>query len=202
MHVACFFFNIKVIFKSAKLIPCMIIDSYYDSGSVTKKYGTLDYLAALLLCAGAVGYTFSESYSPQDHQLKHGKEEMNDIMGEEVTKEGEVYQATNTPVLSPRNFGIFLLFISVCCDAFLPNLQLQFMKGDRGRVGNKQGNITPFSDKNKSDEASYNNDNNDGYSDDDGKPMTSRNGADSAASLMVNTNGKILTSCTQTLFLL
>jgi hypothetical protein len=169
----------------------MIIDSYYDSGSVTKKYGMLDYLAALLLCAGAVGYTFSETYSPQDHQLKHGKEEeMNDIVREEVMKEGESYQATNTPVLSPRNFGIFLLFISVCCDAFLPNLQLQFMKGDRGRVRVRE--IKFISDKDKSDDATSYNDNNDGHSDDDEKPMTSRNGADSAASLMVNTNGKII----------
>lgn len=45
----------KVVFKSAKLIPTMIISTILNKGS---KYGKLDYLSALLLCLGAAGFSF------------------------------------------------------------------------------------------------------------------------------------------------
>ena len=43
----------KVVFKSTKLIPTMIIATFLHRGS---NYSTLDYLAASMLCAGAAGY--------------------------------------------------------------------------------------------------------------------------------------------------
>jgi adenosine 3'-phospho 5'-phosphosulfate transporter B3 len=45
----------KVVFKSAKLVPTMIVATFLQRGS---KYGFLDYLAASLLCAGAAGYGY------------------------------------------------------------------------------------------------------------------------------------------------
>lgn len=48
----------KVIFKSAKLIPTMIVSTIFNNG---KKYSWLDYFAAFLLCLGAAGYSFSGS---------------------------------------------------------------------------------------------------------------------------------------------
>lgn len=44
----------KVIFKSAKLIPTMVVATLLQG----KRYGTHDYVAALMLCAGAAGYSY------------------------------------------------------------------------------------------------------------------------------------------------
>jgi len=46
----------KVIFKSAKLIPTMVVSTFVNRGF--SHYEPLDYLAAALLCAGAAGYGF------------------------------------------------------------------------------------------------------------------------------------------------
>eukprot|EP00568_Trieres_chinensis_P011726 CAMPEP_0183316028 /NCGR_PEP_ID=MMETSP0160_2-20130417/53622_1 /TAXON_ID=2839 ORGANISM="Odontella Sinensis, Strain Grunow 1884" /NCGR_SAMPLE_ID=MMETSP0160_2 /ASSEMBLY_ACC=CAM_ASM_000250 /LENGTH=383 /DNA_ID=CAMNT_0025481723 /DNA_START=29 /DNA_END=1180 /DNA_ORIENTATION=+ len=46
----------KVVFKSAKLIPTMVVARIVNPGS--SKYGGLDYISAGLLCAGAAGYSF------------------------------------------------------------------------------------------------------------------------------------------------
>lgn len=43
----------KVVFKSAKLIPTMVVATFLQRGD---KYHALDYAAAALLCAGAAGY--------------------------------------------------------------------------------------------------------------------------------------------------
>jgi hypothetical protein len=51
-------FPMKVIFKSMKLIPTMLVSSLMQSG---RHYGGLDYLAAVLLCVGAAGYGFGEA---------------------------------------------------------------------------------------------------------------------------------------------
>mmetsp|Transcript_13344 Transcript_13344/g.20709 ORF Transcript_13344/g.20709 Transcript_13344/m.20709 type:complete len:350 (-) Transcript_13344:71-1120(-) len=45
----------KVVFKSAKLIPTMMVSVFVGNN---KKYAALDYFAAILLCAGAAGYSF------------------------------------------------------------------------------------------------------------------------------------------------
>eukprot|EP00536_Pseudo-nitzschia_multiseries_P003946 jgi/Psemu1/284750/fgenesh1_pg.63_\ len=51
-------FPTKVIFRSTKLIPVMIVASILKIDDRT--YGKLDFLAAVLLCAGAAGYSFGE----------------------------------------------------------------------------------------------------------------------------------------------
>lgn len=45
----------KVIFKSAKLIPTMIVSTFMNRGT---SYKWLDYLAATFLCLGAAGYAY------------------------------------------------------------------------------------------------------------------------------------------------
>jgi adenosine 3'-phospho 5'-phosphosulfate transporter B3 len=49
----------KVVFKSTKLIPTMMVATIMQG----KRYGWLDYLAALLLCVGAAGYAMDSSVS-------------------------------------------------------------------------------------------------------------------------------------------
>eukprot|EP00934_Nitzschia_sp_Nitz4_P001417 Nitzschia sp. Nitz4//scaffold178_size73299//42734//43576//NITZ4_005708-RA/size73299-processed-gene-0.27-mRNA-1//1//CDS//3329539149//1417//frame0 len=50
-------FVTKVVFKSAKLIPTMVVAAFLQRGS---RYGVLDYVAATLLCAGAAGYALGQ----------------------------------------------------------------------------------------------------------------------------------------------
>mmetsp|Transcript_782 Transcript_782/g.1786 ORF Transcript_782/g.1786 Transcript_782/m.1786 type:complete len:458 (-) Transcript_782:169-1542(-) len=52
-------FPTKVIFRSTKLIPVMIVASMFNIDE-SRKYGKLDYLAASFLCAGAAGYSLGE----------------------------------------------------------------------------------------------------------------------------------------------
>lgn len=52
----------KVVFKSAKLIPTMIVSTFVTRTHRTS-YRLLDYLGALLLCLGAAGYSFNNSHS-------------------------------------------------------------------------------------------------------------------------------------------
>ncbi|KAG7363011.1 UAA transporter family protein [Nitzschia inconspicua] len=61
-------FPTKVIFKSTKLIPTMIIATLFQHQDHTQHYGKRDYLAALLLCAGAAGYSYGESTKNDDKQ--------------------------------------------------------------------------------------------------------------------------------------
>ena len=48
-------FPTKVVFKSVKLIPTMIVSTIMNG---TSKYGALDYLSAVMLCAGAAGFSY------------------------------------------------------------------------------------------------------------------------------------------------
>lgn len=52
----------KVVFKSAKLIPTMMVATLLRGS----QYGWMDYTAATLLCAGAAGYSFGSSTSTND----------------------------------------------------------------------------------------------------------------------------------------
>jgi len=47
----------KVVFKAAKLIPTMIVSTIVNPGS---SFALLDYVSALLLCAGAAGYGYGQ----------------------------------------------------------------------------------------------------------------------------------------------
>lgn len=102
----------KVVFKSAKLIPTMIVGMVMDAKaervgiSVKKrKYSIWEYASAVLLCIGAGGFCMSSSDSG---------EEDND----------NVQEASDGHWI-----GISLLAISVFCDALVPNLQHQLMHG-------------------------------------------------------------------------
>lgn len=48
----------KVVFKSAKLIPTMLVATVFDP---SKKYGLADYVSAALVCTGAAGYSWGAS---------------------------------------------------------------------------------------------------------------------------------------------
>lgn len=61
-------FPTKVIFRSTKLIPVMVVASMLNIDS-KRKYGRVDYFAALMLCAGAAGFTFGE------HSLNNEKKD-------------------------------------------------------------------------------------------------------------------------------
>ena len=56
----------KIVFKSAKLIPTMIVSTFMQQGS---RYGVMDYLAACLFCAGAAGYSWGEGRSEQSNSV-------------------------------------------------------------------------------------------------------------------------------------
>jgi len=102
----------KVVFKSAKLIPTMIVGVLLDrrASRVGQKYTAYEYASAVLLCIGAIGFCISPS------DLKGGDEE---------NKE----DATEDLKLGNHWIGISLLATSVVCDALVPNIQQQLMKG-------------------------------------------------------------------------
>ncbi len=88
----------KVVFKSAKLIPTMIVSTFVTHTNKSK-YKLLDYFGALLLCLGAAGYSYNNSGSASTNNDEH-----------------------NTSM-----YGILLLSISIICDALVPNLQQNLM---------------------------------------------------------------------------
>jgi drug/metabolite transporter (DMT)-like permease len=94
----------KVVFKSAKLIPTMIVATLLqqEKGS---NYTGLDYMAATLLCAGAAGYGWRG--------------------GEENGGGGD--GGGDSLSHSSSYTGVVLLLVSVFCDAFTPNIQQRLM---------------------------------------------------------------------------
>jgi len=87
----------KVVFKSAKLIPTMIVATVLQPG--TKSYTCLEYTAAALLCAGVAGYGWGGGSS----------------------------SSTSSTGQDSSVYGISLLLMSVFCDAFTPNIQQRLM---------------------------------------------------------------------------
>ena len=112
----------KVIFKSAKLIPTMVVATIVNPGA--SSYGFLDYLAAAMLCCGAAGYAYGAGGSGR---------------GGDADSSGQT-------------FGVVLLLMSMVCDAFVPNLQQRLMApptaavapdgGDGGGGGGGGGGAT------------------------------------------------------------
>ena len=82
----------KVVFKSAKLIPTMAVATVWQ-GQV---YAPMEYLAAMLLCAGAAGYSC-------------GSGQPTNISGQNDN--------------SSSSWGVLLLLASIVCDAIVPNYQ-------------------------------------------------------------------------------
>jgi adenosine 3'-phospho 5'-phosphosulfate transporter B3 len=58
----------KVVLKSTKLIPTMMVSTLLKNGQV---YSTLEYAAACLLCAGAAGYGFWEKSGSNPQNVSH-----------------------------------------------------------------------------------------------------------------------------------
>ncbi|CAB9527532.1 Adenosine 3'-phospho 5'-phosphosulfate transporter 2 [Seminavis robusta] len=83
-----------VVIKSAKLIPTMVVATVWQGQGYTR----LEYLAALLLCAGAAGYSYG---SGNDHDA----------------------DATIAPFSANAAWGVALLLVSIVCDAVVPNYQ-------------------------------------------------------------------------------
>jgi len=87
----------KVVFKSAKLIPTMIVSTLMNKN---KNYIWMDYFSACLLCFGTAGYTYGSGLksSSSDHQVS-----------------------------SDNYFGIILLSGSILCDSIGVNFQQKLM---------------------------------------------------------------------------
>jgi len=179
----------KVVFKSAKLIPTMIVGVIMDARAIKagnknvkrKHYSVWDYGSALLLCVGAAGFCLSP---------KSDDDTSSNIM--EDTKSDEMMESvTNTQ--GPHWIGISLLIGSVFCDAFVPNLSEQLMQqGTMGR--SKAINRKDSGDEDDDEEvemksllSSNNTDtNNSRY--EHSQSQTQKKEGLSSASLMVNTN--------------
>ncbi|CAK0868549.1 unnamed protein product, partial [Prorocentrum cordatum] len=59
-------YPVKVVFKSSKLIPTMGVSVLMGN---SRTFGALDYLAAVLLCAGAAGFSFHAGKIGESSQL-------------------------------------------------------------------------------------------------------------------------------------
>ena len=82
----------KVVFKSAKLIPTMAVATVWQG----QRYSQIEYLAAVLLCAGAAGYSYGS---------------------------GQPNGSDNARSTSAASWGIILLVTSILCDSIVPNYQ-------------------------------------------------------------------------------
>ena len=108
----------KVVFKSAKLIPTMVVGVILDrrANRVGKKYTAYEYASAVLLCIGAIGFCISPT----------------DLKGDDNSQEN-TEDANEDDKLGAHWIGISLLATSVVCDALVPNIQQQLMKGTQQR---------------------------------------------------------------------
>ena len=113
----------KVVFKSSKLIPTMIVGVVMDAraersgiNAKKRKYSLREYASAVLLCVGAAGFCMP----PRDS----GAEE-NDAR----TMQEDTHEHSDGRTNGGHWVGISLLAISVFCDAIVPNLQHQLMHG-------------------------------------------------------------------------
>jgi len=112
------FYPAKVVAKSAKLVPTMIVAVMMGNSA---KFTAVDYLGALLLCAGAAGFA-----------LASGK-----TLAEAVANEADdglpipdVPDALSlvSPVASRAWLGLVMLTMATTADALVPNLQQRTMR--------------------------------------------------------------------------
>ncbi|KAL7535606.1 hypothetical protein ACHAXR_006604, partial [Thalassiosira sp. AJA248-18] len=136
----------KVVFKSAKLIPTMIVGVVMDaraerSGNIIKKrkYGVWEYSSALLLCLGAVGFCMSpKDFVSEDNDDGYKAPEQEFVKGQMD--------------LGGHWIGISLLVTSVFCDALVPNLQQQLMSGTSSSGGTASDPSLPLKNSEGEDE--------------------------------------------------
>ncbi|KAL3774424.1 hypothetical protein HJC23_009473 [Cyclotella cryptica] len=115
----------KVVFKSAKLIPTMVVGAILDAraarkGRITKNrknYSLWDYSSALLLSVGAAGFCISP-------ESKENENEENTEIETKYATDGSSQGGA-----SEHFIGVFLLTASVFCDALVPNIQEKLMHG-------------------------------------------------------------------------
>jgi adenosine 3'-phospho 5'-phosphosulfate transporter B3 len=115
----------KVVFKSAKLIPTMLVGAIIEARAARrgrivnnkKKYGAWEYSSALLLCVGAAGFCISPENEENESEATNDKDQM------------ESAEATSEGLLSGHIIGLSLLTASVFCDALVPNIQEKLMHG-------------------------------------------------------------------------
>ena len=176
----------KVVFKSAKLIPTMIVGVIMDARAIKagnknvkkKNYSIWDYGSALLLCLGAAGFCLSPNKSDDDSSTKSDGEMM-----ESVVTQG------------PHWIGISLLIGSVFCDAFVPNISEQLMQqgatGERNKAVHRK--VSDYDDGDEEVEmksllSSNNTDTNNSHYEQSQTQTQKKKEGLSSASLMVNTN--------------
>ena len=128
----------KVVFKSAKLIPTMVVGALMDARAIkagnknvkVKLYDFWDYGSALLLCVGAAGFCLTPKSADNDDASSNIVE---DAKSDEMTESVANSQG-------PHWIGISLLIGSVFCDAFVPNISEQLMQqGGRKDSGKDSG---------------------------------------------------------------
>lgn len=166
----------KVVFKSAKLIPTMIVGVIMDARAIKagsknvkkKNYSIWDYGSALLLCLGAAGFCLSSNKTDDDSSAKSDEEMM-----ESVTQ-------------GPHWIGISLLIGSVFCDAFVPNISEQLMQqgatGERNKAVHRKVSDYDDGDEEVEMKSLLSSNNNE-----QSQTQKKKEGL-SSASLMVNTN--------------
>jgi adenosine 3'-phospho 5'-phosphosulfate transporter B3 len=95
-------YPVKVVLKSAKLIPVMLIAAAMHR----RRFAPAEWLAAALLCGGAVGFALDPAAAAPP---------------------GAAPRALS---ISSHGVGVLLLCVSVCCDALVPNLQQRLLAQD------------------------------------------------------------------------
>ncbi len=177
----------KVVFKSAKLIPTMLVGVIMDARAIKKgnttvkkhNYTVWDYGSALLLCIGAAGFCMSPKHSSDSSD--------------------ENLATTSNNTAGPHWVGISLLIGSVFCDAFVPNISEQLMQQGPTNTISSMTRKDSGEDLNGDEEVELKsllvsnsgpNNNNNIHHDNHATAATSKKkeGGLSSASLMVNTN--------------
>ena len=124
----------KVVFKSAKLIPTMLVGVILDAraakqGMVVmkkKSYGVYDYASACLLSFGAAGFCINAN------EIETSSQTDEEIASEE--------SSGSSSIMSGHVFGLALLTASVFCDALVPNIQEKLMHGTSIKTTTMQKN--------------------------------------------------------------
>jgi adenosine 3'-phospho 5'-phosphosulfate transporter B3 len=93
-------YPVKVVFKSSKLVPVMVVSVIMRN---SRSYSWIDYSAAVLICAGTVGFAW----------------------------DAKKLNAENAESETGASFGIGLLIISMLADALVVNVQQRMMQRER-----------------------------------------------------------------------
>ncbi|EED95071.1 predicted protein [Thalassiosira pseudonana CCMP1335] len=128
----------KVVFKSSKLIPTMLVGVLLDARRArnsgkgrdqqqprsSRIYGVWEYASAALLCLGAAGFCMSPDDGSGSRANEGDGGDHNAIQDA-----GDENDASMSGQMSGHWIGIALLTASVFCDALVPNIQEQLMHG-------------------------------------------------------------------------